>query len=61
MTTPRDPRRDSDCAGKSAPEPTARARWTPPEIVHHGSIRQLVRGISGFLTDTFGKPGMRKV
>jgi len=37
-----------------------RAAWSPPRIVPHGSMRHLVRGISGFLTDTFGMPGMRK-
>ena len=38
-----------------------RAAWSPPRIVAHGSMRHLVRGISGFLTDTFGMPGMRKM
>jgi hypothetical protein len=42
------------------PANSPRAAWSPPRIVVHGSMRHLVRGISGFLTDTFGMPGMRK-
>jgi hypothetical protein len=36
-----------------------RAAWQQAEIVDYGSIRHLVRGISGFKADTMGMPGKR--
>ena len=63
MATQSEPFRDPKSgSGAATPRPVSalRAAWAPPKIVRHGSVRHLVRGISGFLTDTFGMPGMRK-
>ena len=50
---------DSGRAERPSGVPPPRAPWTPAEIVHYGSIRHLVRGISGFKADTMGMPGKR--
>jgi hypothetical protein len=49
-----------DAAPAPRPSGPPRAPWVPPRIVRHGSIRHLVRGISGMTTDSFGMPGKRK-
>ena len=66
MATQSEPPRDSKTsAGAATPRPVPASRasrepWTPPKIVRHGSVRHLVRGVSGFLNDLLGMPGMRK-
>ena len=60
MATQGDPRRDLNPRPQTPSGQRNRAKWVPPKIVRHGSVRYLVRGITGFLTDTFGMPGMRK-
>ena len=62
----RDPRPSGDpkrSVGAATPRPISaqRGAWAPPKIVRHGSVRHLVRGISGFFTDGFGMPGMSKM
>ena len=72
MATQSEPSRDGNAsAGAATPRPVSashasresrepREPWTPPKIVRHGSVRHLVRGVSGFLNDLLGMPGMRK-
>ena len=60
MATQDEPRRKIDPRPQMPSGQRIRAKWAPPKIVRHGSVRHLVRGISGFLTDTLGMPGMRK-
>lgn len=45
---------------RSEPRPAVRAAWVKPCVSLQGSVRQLVRGISGTLADSFGMPGSRK-
>jgi hypothetical protein len=44
-------RREPDPA-RSEPPASERKTWSPPRIADHGSIRHLVRGISGPFPDT---------